>query len=80
VAFGGAALLLLALSKTRRREILGAVGIFLLGLSLEVLQYLINRNFLEWRDVRDDGLAVVVAFALYRLTGGWKPVPDPRQQ
>ena len=75
VGFAGAALLLFALSKTRRREILGACAVFLLGVSLEVLQHLIYRNHLEWRDMADDGLAIVAAFALYRLTGAWKPSP-----
>jgi hypothetical protein len=76
VAFGGAALLLFALSQTLRQEILRAGALFFLGLSIEVLQYLVNRNRMEWRDVRDDGIAIVVAFALYRLTGAWKPTPD----
>ncbi len=76
VGFAGAALLLFALSKTRRREILGASAVFLLGVSLEVLQHLIYRNHLEWRDMADDGLAIVLTFALYRLTGAWKPGPD----
>jgi len=78
VAFAGAAVLLFALSKTRLREMLGAGAIFLLGVSLEVLQHLIYRNALEWRDVVDDGLAILAAFALYRLTGAWKPRPDAR--
>lgn len=78
VAFAGGAVLLFALSKTRRREILGAGGIFLLGVSLEVAQHLIYRNRLEWRDMFDDGLAILAAFVLYRLTGAWKPKPDPR--
>jgi len=76
VAFAGAALLLFALSKTRRREILGACTIFLLGASLELAQHLIYRNYLEWHDIADDALAVLVAFALYRLTGAWKPRLD----
>jgi hypothetical protein len=75
VAFAGAALLLLSLSRTRRREILGAFAIFLLGFSLELLQHLVYRSGLEWRDVADDGLAVLLAFALYRLAGAWKPRP-----
>ena len=78
VAFAGAAVLLFALSKTRLREMLGAGAILLLGVSLEVLQHLIYRNALEWRDVVDDGLAILAAFALYRLTGAWKPRPDAR--
>jgi len=78
VAFAGAAVLLFALSKTRLREMLGAGAIFLLGVSLEVLQHLIYRNPPEWRDMVDDGLAILAAFALYRLTGAWKPRPDAR--
>ena len=77
VAFAGAALLLFSLSKTRGREILGACAVFFLGLSLEVLQHLIYRNHLEWRDVADDGIAILVALAVYRLTGAWKPRSDP---
>ena len=77
-AIAGAALLLFALSKTRFREILGACTILLLGVSLEVVQHLIYRNHLEWRDVVDDGFATLAAFALYRLTGAWKPRPEAR--
>jgi len=73
VAFAGATLLLFSLSRTRRREIQGALAIFLLGFSLELLQHLIYRNHLEWRDVADDGLAILLAFAVCRLTGSWKP-------
>jgi len=77
VAFAGAAVLLFSLSKTRRREILGAGAIFLLGVSLEVLQHLTYRNDLELRDIADDGLAILAAFAVYRLMGAWKPKSDP---
>jgi hypothetical protein len=77
VAFAGAALLLFSLSRSRRREALGALATFFLGFSLELLQHLIYRNHLEWRDVADDGLAILLALALYRLTGAWKPRPDP---
>jgi len=72
--------LLLCLSQTRRQEIVRACTILVLGLSLEVLQHLANRNRMEWRDISDDGLAILAAFALYRLAGSWKPVPDPRPQ
>jgi hypothetical protein len=80
LAFVGAALLLFSLSRTRRQEILGAFTIFLLGFSLEFLQHLIYRNYLEWRDIADDGLAILLAFALYRLFGAWKPRPDPQPE
>jgi len=69
--------LLFTLAQTLRQEILRGGAIIFLGLSIEVLQYLVNRNRMEWRDVRDDGVAIVVVFALYRLTGAWKPIPDP---
>lgn len=75
LAFAGGALLLFLLSSTRRQEILRAFAIFFLGLSLEVLQHLIYRNPLEWRDIADDGVAILVAFALYRLARSRKPRP-----
>jgi hypothetical protein len=75
VAFAGVALLLFALSRTRRSEILGALAIFVLGFSLELLQHLVYRNPLEWRDITDGALAVLLALALYRLTRAWKPRP-----
>jgi hypothetical protein len=80
LAFAGTALLLFSLFRTRRQEILGAFTVFLLGFSLELLQHLIYRNHLEWRDIADDGLAIFLALALYRLAGAWKPRPDPRLQ
>jgi hypothetical protein len=73
VAFAGAAVLLFLLAGTRRQEILGACTIFALGVSLEILQHLIYRHPMEWRDIADDGLAILVAFALYQLTGARKP-------
>ncbi len=35
-------------------------------------------NSLEWRDIRDDALAILLTSALYRLTGSWKPRPASR--
>jgi hypothetical protein len=72
LAFAGASFLLLLLSRNRRWEVRNVIATFLLGLSLEYLQHLIYRNAMEWRDVRDDALAIVVAFALYRLAGTYK--------
>jgi hypothetical protein len=81
LAFAGTAFLLLLLSRNRRQEIRSAIGVFLLGLSLEYLQHLIYRNPMEWRDVRDDTLANLAAFALYQLTrwraGGSMPPVGP---
>lgn len=67
LAFGGAALLLLLLSRSRRQEIRLVVAVCLLGLSLEYLQHLLYRNVMEWWDVRDDTLSVMTAFAVYYL-------------
>ena len=80
VAFAGAAFLLFSVSSTRRQQILRAFAIFILGVSLEFLQHLIYRNRMEWRDIADDGVAILAAFALYRLTGASKLGPDPRPQ
>lgn len=80
VAFAGAALLLFCLSGTRRREVQGALAIAFLGFCLELLQHLIYRMPMEWRDVSDDSFAVLVAFALYSRTGARKPMPSPLPQ
>lgn len=37
--------------------------------SLEFVQHLVYRKPMEWWDVRDDSLAVLTAFVLYRLAG-----------
>ena len=85
LAFAGAAFLLLYLSRNRRQEIRNVLATCLLGLSLEYLQHLVYRNPMEWRDVRDDTLAVLAAFALYRSAGICRTVfaatvapPSPR--
>jgi len=62
LAFAGAAFLLFSLSLNRRQQIHCATALFLLGLSLEFLQHQIYRNPMEWRDVRDDALAILIAF------------------
>jgi hypothetical protein len=67
LAFGSAALLLLLLSRTRYREIRAVAALCLLGLSLEFVQHLVYLKPMEWRDVRDDTLAALAAFLLYRL-------------
>ena len=74
VGFAAPAILQFVVSRSRRQEVLSAFAIFFLGLSLEVLQHLIYRNPMEWFDIRDDGLAIFTAFAIYRLTGAFKLV------
>jgi hypothetical protein len=72
LAFGGTAFLLLLLCRNRRQEIRSVIATCLLGLSLEYSQHLIYHIAIEWRDVRDDAYAILVAFALYRLAGAYK--------
>ena len=69
VAFAGAAFLLLLMCSDRVQEVLGVSALCLLGISLEYFQHLIYHIPIEWRDVRNDWLAIFVAFALYRLAG-----------
>ena len=69
LAFAGAAFLLLLISRTRRQQIRGVIAMCLLGLFLESAQHLVYRHPMEWRDVRDDTLAVLAAFALYQSAG-----------
>ena len=71
LAFAGAAFLLLLLSRNRREEILGVLGTCFLAISLEYLQHriFVPHDPMEWHDVRDDALGVMLALALYRLAG-----------
>jgi hypothetical protein len=61
--------MLLLLSVNRRREIASAAALCLLAVSLEWLQHFIYLGPMEWWDVYDDTVAVLVAFGLYRLAG-----------
>lgn len=72
LAFSGASFLLILLSRTRRQEVRSVIAVFLLGLSIEYLQHLIYRNAMEWRDVRDDALAIFAGLVLYKLGGACK--------
>ena len=75
LAFAGLVLLLLLPpSRNRRQEIRSVIAACLLGLSLEYLQHVVYRKPMEWRDVCDDTLAVLVAFVLYRLAGTCRAV------
>ncbi len=67
VAFVGTAFLLLILSRSRYKEIYVVLATCILGFSLEYLQHLMYGCMMEWRDVRDDIIAVVAALALYRV-------------
>ena len=72
LVFAGAAFLLLLLSRTRRQELCSVTVTFFLGLSLEYLQHLVYHHTMEWLDVRDDALAILVTLALYRSAVKYK--------
>ncbi len=76
IAFAGAALMLLALSRTRAAEAAAIASTFLLGVSLEVLQHFIYGHPMEWRDIADDGLAVAAACALFYILRRPKVQPE----
>jgi hypothetical protein len=65
LGFGFTALWLLFLSRSGRQQILVLLGVFCLGLSLEVIQSLTYRNAFEWWDVRDDLYGIIVGFVLF---------------
>jgi hypothetical protein len=65
LCFGSTALWFLFLSTSRRQQLLVVLGIFCLGVILEVVQCLTYRNAFEWWDVRDDCYGIILAFVLY---------------
>ena len=65
--FAGTALVLVALSEGRRQKLGRAFALAGLGLFLEFAQHIFYRNPMEWWDVRDDTLAIVLAYASYQL-------------
>jgi hypothetical protein len=67
LAFAGTGFSLLLLSGNRRQELRSLVAACLLGPSIEYFQYVIYGAAFEWGDVRDDFLAVLAGFVLYRL-------------
>ena len=78
IAFAIAVFLLLLASSTRPQEILAVISACLLGLSLEYAQHVMYGFPVEWHDVRNDWLAVLLAFALYRLGGFYSGSPVAR--
>jgi uncharacterized membrane protein YgdD (TMEM256/DUF423 family) len=66
--FGATAVLFLLVAPDRRREPVAAAAAFALGALIEVAQYLLFGGVMEWWDVRDDGLGVLVASTLVHAT------------
>lgn len=67
VGFGSTALWFLFLSRTGRQQLAFLLGVFCLGLGLELIQCLIYRNTFEWWDLRDDFWGITLAFVLFRI-------------
>ena len=81
IAFGVGTGLLLLVSRRRLQQALSALAVLVLAVSIEFLQHLIYRSAIEWRDVRDDALAILATILLYALLSdirkGLKPSDDP---
>jgi hypothetical protein len=71
LAFGAIAFLFFRVSPNRRRRLLRALAIFLLGLSLEFFQHIFYRGPMEWLDVCADGASILISLALCDLI--WTP-------
>jgi len=70
VSFGSTALILVLLSETPAQQIMAAVSVAGLGLTVEYAQYkLLNLPDMEWWDVRDDTLAALAFLALAQWRG-----------
>jgi hypothetical protein len=65
--FGILTLLANALRSRHRWWIWTALACWLFGVGLEVLQHLIYRTALEWGDIRDDGIGVVLGLSILAL-------------
>lgn len=64
LSFGATALLLMLVARTKTGEFGGAFATIVLGVVIEVGQYLSNDFVLEWWDIRDDTIAVIAALLL----------------
>lgn len=66
LSFGSTALLTSLAAGSSRRRVLHPVAVFVLGLSIELLQPPVFGGELEWWDIRDDGYGVLAALLLDR--------------
>lgn len=68
LAFGGAALIWIALGTNGRGEFRGALIVLATGLLIETAQHLIYKGPIEWWDVRDDTIGILIAALIVRRT------------
>ena len=73
-AFAALALLLLPLARTVRETWLITVAIFCVACGMEILQYHVfqfasNRQPIEWWDIRDNTVGLLLALLAVRFTG-----------
>jgi hypothetical protein len=77
VAFGSSALILTLIPETRAFRLVAALGVVTLGLAIEYGQYqFFDLIRMEWGDVRDDCLAVIVSLALAQWRGFRQTIVD----
>jgi hypothetical protein len=68
LAFGSTAMLLLVLARNRREVVSAVGGVVLLGIAIEISQYLIySLPMLEWWDIREDTIGAALALAAYQM-------------
>jgi hypothetical protein len=68
LGFGALAFLsTVGFSRTGRTSVRPAAASSLLGLAIEFLQHLQNQKPVEWQDVRDDAIGVLVVAAICHL-------------
>lgn len=78
LAFAGLAFLVLLVSRALRQAIPRVFSVLLLGVSLETFQHFVYHTATEWRDVRDDGLAILAVCAIYWLAVRSRPLAPGR--
>jgi hypothetical protein len=67
LAFAGLALLVLLVSRTVQETLQRVLAVLWLGVCLETCQHFLYHTATEWRDVRDDGFAILAACGIYWL-------------
>jgi hypothetical protein len=68
LSFGTAGLMLLVLSKNRKKEWTAVLAVLCLAVGIESAQHLLYRGPFEWWDVREDAIGLVTAGLLTRWT------------
>lgn len=78
LAFAAAAFLLLFPARSLRHAIQRAAAILLLGLALEWVQHFLYHGAIEWLDVRDDVVAILVGSTVFWRASRTRPAKTAR--